>query len=75
MFLADDMNIASQGDENIAKEAAFAIGMTSNPSITASKAFMGSTSVTMTRAPNPLARMATPDRTSRTRPRPPLTPK
>ncbi len=61
MFLADDMNVAGHGDENIADRARLrAIGITSKPSITASKAFMGSISVTMTSAPRPLARMATP---------------
>ncbi len=40
--------------------AASTMGMTSNPSILASMALMGSTSVTMTDAPRPLARMATP---------------
>ena len=40
--------------------AASAIGMTRKPSMTASSAFSGSTSVTMTLAPRPLARMAMP---------------
>ena len=40
--------------------AASRMGMTSNPSITASIALIGSTSVTTTLAPRPFARMATP---------------
>ena len=40
--------------------AASRMGMTEKPSMTASIARMGSTSVTMTLAPRPLARMATP---------------
>lgn len=40
--------------------AASFIGITSNPSITASMPFTGSISVTMTLAPRPFARMATP---------------
>jgi uncharacterized membrane protein YraQ (UPF0718 family) len=40
--------------------AASTIGITSNPSITASIARMGSTSVTITDAPKPFARIATP---------------
>ena len=40
--------------------AAFAIGSTSKPSIAASSARIGSTSVTITCAPIPLARDATP---------------
>ena len=40
--------------------AAFAIGSTSNPSIAASSARIGSTSVTITCAPIPRARDATP---------------
>ena len=40
--------------------AASSIVITRKPSITASIAFTGSTSVTMTRAPSPLARMAMP---------------
>ena len=40
--------------------AASSIGMTAKPSITASMARIGSTSVTMTEAPSPFARIATP---------------
>ena len=40
--------------------AAAAIGITWKPSITASSAFIASTSVTTTCAPRPLARIATP---------------
>ncbi|OGP79138.1 MAG: hypothetical protein A2Z26_07290 [Deltaproteobacteria bacterium RBG_16_66_15] len=40
--------------------AALAIGITSNPSIRASRAGRGSISVTMTRAPIPRARIASP---------------
>ncbi len=40
-------------------EASF-MGITENPSMTASRALRASTSVTMTFAPIPLARMATP---------------
>jgi len=40
--------------------AAFFIGITSKPSKTASIALIGSTSVTITWAPNPLARIETP---------------
>ena len=40
--------------------AASSMGMTSKPSIFASIALIGSTSVTMTFAPSPLARMAMP---------------
>ena len=40
--------------------AASAIGITWKPSMTASRARSGSTSVTMTLAPMPLARIATP---------------
>ena len=40
--------------------AAFSIDSTSKPSIAASSAGIGSTSVTITCAPSPLARIATP---------------
>ena len=40
--------------------AASSIGITSKPSISASSARIGSTSVTITCAPRPLARIATP---------------
>ncbi len=40
--------------------AASSIGITSKPSITASSARIGSTSVTITCAPMPFARIATP---------------
>ena len=40
--------------------AAFSMGITVKPSITASMARTGSTSVTITLAPRPLARMVTP---------------
>ncbi len=44
----------------IATLAALSIGMTSRPSIAASRARIGSTSVTITCEPIPLARIATP---------------
>ncbi len=60
MRLGDDVDVAGYGEEMSPCLAASAIGMTSNPSITASMALMGSTSVTMTWAPRPFARIAQP---------------
>ena len=56
----DDVLVAGGGDEDVSDLGAFAIGITWKPSITASRAFIASTSVTITCAPRPLARIATP---------------
>ena len=56
----DDVLVAGRGDEDVADLGGLAIGITWKPSITASSAFIGSTSVTITCAPMPFARIATP---------------
>ena len=60
VLAADDVAVAGDGDEHVADGAASAIGLTWKPSIAASRARIGSTSVTMTVLPSPRARRATP---------------
>ena len=51
---------AGDGDEDVPAAAASKAGITAKPSIRASRARSGSTSQTITDAPNPAARNATP---------------
>jgi len=55
MVAVDHVAVAGDGNEDVANLAAAAIGITRNPSITASTALIGSISVTTTFEPMPRA--------------------